>query len=112
MEWIVKPETKAAVAKWLVESVLFLFYLGLNYWLVEGNRWLIWFLSSAAWMGTITGMRVAENRKLFDISDRQLVYVSGVVDKLVECIDQLEADHKEAKDELAEMDRKKRMGWT
>ena len=70
-----KPETKVAVAKWAVESVLFLFYLGLNYWLVVGNGWLTWFLSSAEWSGTIAAMRISENRKLFDISDRHLVHV-------------------------------------
>jgi hypothetical protein len=94
-----KPETKVAVIKWSMESILFLFYLGLNYWLVQGNGWLIWFLSSAEWAGTIASMRIAENRKLFDISDRQLVNDSKTVDHLVERVDQLESDLKE-------------MGWT
>jgi hypothetical protein len=107
-----KSETKVAVAKWAVEFVLFLFYLGLNYWLVDGNGWLIWFLSSAEWSGTVAAIRISENRKLFDISDRQLVHVSGLVDQLVERIDELESSLKEVKDELAEMERKKRMGWS
>jgi hypothetical protein len=107
-----KPETKVAVAKWAVESVLFLFYLGLNYWLVVGNGWLIWFLSSAEWSGTIAAMRISENRKLFDISDRHLVHVSSLVDQLVERIDDLESRLKEVKDELAEMERKRQMGWS
>jgi hypothetical protein len=34
-----KSETRVAVTKWAVEFVLFLFYLGLNYWLVDGNGW-------------------------------------------------------------------------
>jgi CRISPR/Cas system-associated protein Cas5 (RAMP superfamily) len=57
-------------------------------------------------------MRISENRKLFDISDRQLVHVSGLVDQLVERIDDLESSLKEVKDELAEMERIKRMGWS
>lgn len=104
-----KSETKVAVAKWAVEFVLFLFYLGLNYWLVDGNGWLVWFLSSAEWSGTIAAMRISQNRKLFDISDRQLVHVSGLVDQLVERIDDLELSLKEVKNELAEMAREKRM---
>jgi uncharacterized protein YlxW (UPF0749 family) len=107
---VMKSETKVAIAKWSVEFVLFLVFLGLNYWLVAGNGWLIWFLSSAEWSAAVAMARIAENRKLFDINDRQLVEVSKTVDQLVERVDQLESDLKETKDELAEMERTKRVG--
>lgn len=107
-----KQETKVAVAKWVVEFGLFLFYLGLNYWLVDGNGWLIWFLSSAEWAGTIASMRIAENRKLFDIADGELVRVSGLVDQLIERIEDLESSLKETRQEIAEMEGQKRMGWS
>ena len=55
---------------------------------------------------------ISENRTLFDISDRQLVHISKVVDELVERVDDLESRLKEATDELAEIDRKNRLGWS
>jgi hypothetical protein len=74
-----KPETKASIGKWLVEFIVFLAILGLNWWLVEGNGWLIWFLSSTEWAGIMLSVKVTDNRNLFDIADRELVRVSALL---------------------------------
>jgi hypothetical protein len=107
-----KPETKAAVGKWLVEFIAFLIILGLNWWLVEGNGWLIWFLSSAEWSTLILSVKVADNRNLFGIADRELVRVSALANSLEEKVQDLESKLEEVKSDLAEMERKRRTGWS
>jgi hypothetical protein len=88
---MLKPKTKAAIGKWLVEFVAFLVILGLNWWLVEGNGWLIWFLSSTEWSTLMLSVKVADNRKLFDIADRELVRVSALANSLEEKVHDLES---------------------
>jgi len=105
-----KPETKSAFVKWLVEFAAFLVILALNWWLVEGNGWLIWFLSSAEWSTLILSIRVAENRKLFDIADRELVRVSTLANALEEQVRDLESKLEDVKSDLAEMERNRRLG--
>lgn len=107
-----KPETKVAIAEWSVEFVLFWAILGVNWWLVKGNGWLIWFLSSAEWSTIVLSMKVTGNRKLFDIADRELVRVSALANSLEEKVQDLGSKLEEVKSGLAEMERKRRTGWS
>jgi hypothetical protein len=92
--------------------IAFLAILGLNWWLVQGNGWLIWFLSSTEWSVLMLSVKVADNRGLFDIADRELVRVSALANSLEEKVQDLESKLEEVKSDLAEMERKRRMGWS
>jgi hypothetical protein len=100
----VKQETKNAIAKGLVEFAAFLLILGLNWWLVEGNAWLIWFLSSAEWSTLMLSVKVSDHKKLFDIGDRELVRVSALANSLEEKLSDLESELEKVKGELSTLE--------
>ncbi len=83
-----KQETKLAIGKFVINSVIFLVAWGVISWLVEGNGWL--HLILAVLFSNIVQDKVDIEEKLkalrqqFDIADGQLVYVSQQVERLVE----------------------------
>lgn len=62
------------------------------HWVGNVNWWIAWFISSASTSATHVGMRVSENRKLFDLNDRELVRVSALANSLEEKVADLESE--------------------
>lgn len=60
------------------------------HWVGNVNWWIAWFISSASTSAIQLGMKVSENRKLFDVNDRELVRVSALANSLEEKVADLE----------------------
>jgi uncharacterized protein YlxW (UPF0749 family) len=62
------------------------------HWVGNVNWWIAWFISSASTSAIQIGMKVSENRKLFDLNDRELVRVSALANSLEEKVADLESE--------------------
>jgi hypothetical protein len=62
------------------------------HWVGNVNWWIAWFISSASTSAIQVGMKVSENRKLFDLNDRELVRVSSLANSLEEKVADLESE--------------------
>jgi hypothetical protein len=60
------------------------------HWVGNVNWWVAWFIAAATCSCIEVSTKVRENRKLFDISDKELVRVSALANSLEEKVADLE----------------------
>lgn len=62
------------------------------HWVGDINWWVAWFIAAASSSGLQASMKITANRKLFDISDTELVRVSALANALEEKVADLESE--------------------
>ena len=69
-------------------------------WLVGGSVWLSVILAGALSSISDLSFRIANNKQLYDITDAELVRVSGLAHRLEELVGKLELDLEEAESKI------------